>query len=108
MARKKKKKRQKWSDFTLDEQFTLISLIVCMIFLIQHYILAYLGKDPMTELAVIIVSAVVVILVKYSVKSFKGKRAEENMKYRRDLNNVPETEDLFDENETEEDELWDI
>ena len=37
MARKKKKKRQKWSDFTLDEQFTVLSLIVCMIFLIQHY-----------------------------------------------------------------------
>ena len=88
MSRKKQKKRQKWSDFTLDEQFTVLSLIVCMIFLIQHYILAYLGKDPMTELAIIIVSAVVIILVKYAVKSFRAKREEEIMKYKREKEGI--------------------
>lgn len=95
MSRQKKKNpRTRWSDFTLDEQFTLISLIVCIIFLIQHYILAYLGKDPMIELAVIIVSAVVIILVKYSIKSFKGKREEEIVKYKRDKAGL---DDFFDD-----------
>ena len=95
MSRQKKKNpRTRWSDFTLDEQFTLISLIVCMIFLIQHYILAYLGKDPIIELAVIIVSAVVIILLKYSIKSFKGKREEEIVKYKRDKAGL---DDFFDD-----------
>lgn len=92
--KKNKKTRYKWKDYTLDEQFTIISLIICMIFLIQHYILAYLGKDPMIELAVIIVSAVVVILVKYSIKSFKGKREEEIVKYKRDKAGL---DDFFDD-----------
>lgn len=105
MARKKKNKRQKWKDFTLDEQFTIIFIGIALFFILLHYILAFMGLEPLETLATTWIVSIVAILVKYSIKSFKGKNEEEKMKYRRDLNNVPDTENLFND-EVEEDELW--
>lgn len=97
--KKNKKTRYKWKDYTLDEQFTIISIVICILFLAQHYILAYIGKDPMQELAVTLVTAVVVILVKYAIKSFKAKREEENMRFKRDKEGLSDWEDESEEME---------
>lgn len=106
MARKRKNKRQKWKDFTLDEQFTIIAMIVTVFFVSLHYILAFIGRDPMIELAITWVGTFLLLLYKYSVKSFNAKKEEEKMKYRRDLNNVPDMEKIFEEDEEEESDLW--
>lgn len=89
--RRRKKKRYRWSDYTLDEQFTIIAMVFAVVFISLHYILAFIGKDPMETLAEIWVGTFLLILVKYSIKSFKGKKAEENMKLRRELEGLAES-----------------
>ena len=46
----------------------------------------------MIELAIIIVTAMIVILVKYAIKSFKGKKEEENLKFKKQKFNIIEEE----------------
>lgn len=92
--KRRKKKRYKWSDYTLDEQFTIIAMIVAVFFIALHYILAFIGKDPMETLAEVWVGTFLMILVKYSIKSFKGKREEEIVKYKRDKAGL---DDFFDD-----------
>lgn len=106
MTRKRKNKRQKWKDFTLDEQFTIIFIGIALFFILLHYVLAFMGLEPLETLATTWIVSIVAILVKYSIKSFKGKNEEEKMRYKRDLNNVPDAKKIFEENEMEEDELW--
>lgn len=103
---KRKRTRQKWKDFTLDEQFTIVFIGIALFFILLHYILAFMGLEPLETLATTWIASIVAVLVKYSIKSFKGKNEEEKMRYKRDLNNVPDTEKIFEENEMEEDELW--
>lgn len=93
--KRRKKKRYKWSDYTLDEQFTIIAMIVAVFFIALHYILAFMDKDAMESLAAVWVGTFLLILVKYSIKSFKGKKAEENMKLKRELEGLAES--YFDE-----------
>lgn len=92
--RKRKNNRIKWSDYTLDEQFTIIAMVVAIFFISLHYILAFAGLDAMVELAIVWVGTFLMILVKYSIKSFKGKREEEIVKYKRDKAGL---DDFFDD-----------
>ena len=95
MSRKRnKKKRYRWSDYTLDEQFTIIAMVVAIFFISLHYVLAFIGLDAMVELAIVWVGTFLMILVKYSIKSFKGKREEEIVKYKRDKAGL---DDFFDD-----------
>lgn len=95
MSRQKKKNpRTRWSDFTLDEQFTIIAMAVAIFFISLHYVLAFMCLDAMVELAIVWVGTFLMILVKYSIKSFKGKREEEIVKYKRDKAGL---DDFFDD-----------
>lgn len=92
--KKNKKTRYKWKDYTLDEQFTIIAMTVAIFFISLHYVLAFMGLDAMVELAIVWVGTFLMILVKYSIKSFKGKREEEIVKYKRDKAGL---DDFFDD-----------
>lgn len=92
--KKNKKTRYKWKDYTLDEQFTIIAMAVAIFFISLHYVLAFMGLDAMVELAIVWVGTFLMILVKYSIKSFKGKREEEIVKYKRDKAGL---DDFFDD-----------
>lgn len=80
---KKKKRSLKWKNLTLDERFTMVSLIVIGIFLTMNYVLAFLGKEPMESVASVLVIDGAMVLIKYSIKSFKAKQSEENLKYKK-------------------------
>lgn len=96
----KKKRNLKWKNLTLDERFTMVSLIVIGIFLTMNYVLAFLGKEPMESVASVLVIDGAMVLIKYSIKSFKAKQNEENLKYKKrkeGIEDVVTVDEVFEE-----------
>ena len=57
------------------------------------YILALLDKQVPETLTVAIVTEIVGVALGYFIKSFRETREEENMKYKRDRDNLSESEE---------------
>lgn len=96
----KKKRSLKWKNLTLDERFTMVSLIVIGVFLTMNYVLAFLGKEPMESVASVLVVDGGMVLIKYSIKSFKAKQNEENLKYKKQkdgIENIVTVDEVFEE-----------
>lgn len=74
---------------TLSYSQRLMLVLICasMAWVTWSYVLASLGKDPVENLAIAIVSTLIVALLAYFVKSF-GEKNSRN-KYKVDENGMP-------------------
>ena len=65
------------------------------------YILSALGKDPCISLGISWITEIIAVILGYLIKSFLGKKEEENLKFERDkisvINDPSSTGDVADE-----------
>lgn len=77
---------------TFTKKWMTIILVVALIDLQVPFILAFLDKMQIAEtLGGLLVTEIIAVFLVYCVKSFFGKREEEEMKFKRDV--VTESEE---------------
>lgn len=74
-------------SLSYSQKLLLVLMCVAMAWVTWSYVLASLGKDPVENLAIAIVSTLIVALLAYFVKSF-GEKNSRN-KYKVDENGTP-------------------
>lgn len=87
---KDKTQKKKW---TKSEKLVTAALIYFAVVLQELILLSAFGKDPMENLAVSVVTSIPITLIGYLVKSYKGKKEEENMKFKRDSLSLPDVDE---------------
>ncbi len=86
----KKSKKQKYQ---MSKVLTGIILSVAVVDLQLSYILAFMGKEIAETLSVAIVTEIVAVVLGYFMKSFSETREAEKNKLKRDMEDIPESED---------------
>ncbi len=77
----------------MSKVLTGIILSVAVVDLQLSYILAFMGKEIAETLSVAIVTEIVAVVLGYFMKSFSETREAEKNKLKRDMEDIPESED---------------
>ena len=70
---------------TFTKRMMVVLLLVGLADIQLSYILALLGRDPVIELSIAIVTEIIGVSIAYIVKSYFGKKEEERVRFERDL-----------------------
>lgn len=77
----------------MSKVLTAFILMVAIIDLQLSYILAFMGKEIAETLSVAIVTEIVAVVLGYFIKSFHETKEAEKIRLKRDMEDVPESED---------------
>lgn len=87
MSRRNKRKYQ------MSKVLTAVIIVTALIDLQLSYILAFMGKEIAETLSVAIVTEIVAVVLGYFLKSFNETKEAEKNKLKRDIENIPESEE---------------
>ena len=90
---KTKRKRSEKQKQTFSKRMVAIIIGFGILDIQLAYVLALLDKQVPETLTVAIVTEIVGVALGYFIKSFRETREEENMKFKRDRDNLSESEE---------------
>lgn len=92
ILQKKNKKKRKTSraerERTYSKTMVTIVLTIAIIDSQLPYILSAFGRDPVSDLGIVFVTEIIAVCLGYFLKSYFGKKNEEQLKYDREANNI--------------------
>lgn len=77
MGSKKKTKRRNSKERTFTKRLVMVMLVVGVINSEIPYLLALAGRDPVVDIGRLWITQIIAVIVGYYVKSYFGKKAEE-------------------------------
>lgn len=99
---KSKDKNTKLSKTEYSKRLVTAVLVVAFIMLQENYILAFLGMDPMENLAMTIVTSIIGVSIGYFVKAYLGKKASEATRLEEKKMDAPNNQNGVKNEESEE------
>lgn len=86
-------KRKKRREITTSKRIVGVILFFAIVDIQLSFILAFLDKAQNESVTIALITEIVSVVLGYFVKSFRETREAENMKYRRDRNNMESEEE---------------
>lgn len=80
MGANKKKKRQSGKERTFTKRLVVAMLIAGVINSEIPYLLAFAGREPVEDIGKLWITEIVAVIVGYYIKSYFGKKEEENVR----------------------------